>query len=208
MRSKWADRLLLVGAAGLIFGAVVALAQYLSRPSEWAQQLSEANPAWDVARSASRGSGWLDVTEKASGARLMIPEGEGGPYAMARVPCAEMTKAAPPWFRVPPDASDAPALPCVRLTAPGRDVWITNFRTTLEVPEIWEDFYEPLIRDYPYGGSGGGSWAAASDASRHANVISYGVSPYDASDRRETHLAAFYVDGRATVVVTFRDVAP
>jgi hypothetical protein len=205
MRSYWADRLLLVGSAALIFGAVIAFALYLSRWPEWVQQLVDANPAWELGRASSN---WLEATEKTSGARLLIAESEAGPYAMTRVPCAELTRAAPPWFRTPPDGSAAPAQPCVRLTAPGHDVWITNFRTSLEVPEIWEDFYQPLIRDYPYGGSGGGSTVAASDARRFANNVSYSVTAHDANDRRETRLAAFYVDGQATVVVAFRDVAP
>lgn len=205
MRGKWADRLLLVASAALIFGAVVAFGLYRSRLPERVQSLVDLNPAWEVGRSASTR---LEVAERASGARLLIAESEAGPYAMTRVPCAEMTKAAPPWFRVPPDASAAPPLPCVRLRAEGHDVWITNFRTTLEVPEIWEDFYAPLIRDYPYGSSGGSSTVAASDPRRFANAVDYSVTPQDPSDRRETRLAAFYVDGEATVVVAFRDVAP
>ena len=81
---------------------------------------------------------------------------------MTRVPCAEMEKAAPPWFRTPPDTTATPALACVRLDAPGHDVYITNFRTTLEVPEVWKDFYEPPTRDYHYDGSGGGTVSSAS----------------------------------------------
>ena len=205
MRSKWADRILLVGVASAIFGAVVAFALYMARAPEWVEQLVAANPSWDIGRSAN---GWLAVTEKATGARLRVPEIEAGPYRMTRVPCAEMEKAAPPWFRTPPDTTATPALACVRLDAPGHDVYITNFRTTLEVPEIWEDFYEPLTRDYHYDGSGGGTISSASaiDSRRFGNVVSYNVSSRQSGDSRDTLLAAFYVEGKATVVVTFRDI--
>ena len=127
---------------------------------------------------------------------------------MTRVPCAEMEKAAPPWFRTPPDTTATPALACVRLDAPGHDVYITNFRTTLEVPEVWKDFYEPPTRDYHYDGSGGGtvSSASATDSRRFGNVVSYNVSSRQSGDSRDTLLAAFYVEGKATVVVTFRDI--
>ena len=203
MRSKWVDRLLLVGTAALIFGAVVAFALYQSRWPEWVQQLVDANPAWHVGQSPR---GWLEVTERASGDRLLIAESEAGPYALTRVPCAEMLELAPPWFRTPPDTADAAAFPCVRLVAPGRDVYVTNFRTTLEVPQIWEEFYEPLTGDYRYGSSGGSSTVEATDSSRFANFVSYTVSADDAADTRDTRLAAFYVEGQPIVVVAFRDL--
>jgi hypothetical protein len=68
---------------------------------------------------------------------------------------------------------------CLRLSADGHDAYVANFRTALEVPAIWEEFYEPLIRDYPLESHGGGSThsTAASDPARSENYLTYLVTP-------------------------------
>ena len=212
----------------IVVGAVVAFQAWQDQQlPESVQQLVDFNPGWVIV-DAKRGQ--LTVTEIASGASLMISASEAGPYVLKRVPCSELSEATPDWFRLPPPDTDPGLIGCVKLSAPGHEVYVTNFRTTLGVPEIWTEFYEPLLGDYPVGYWGGSSTVgeppprhpaasgaasgssaeapASDDGDRHRNTLSYNVEPRTANPTRRTHLDAFYVDRKPMVVVAFRNVAP
>ena len=155
-RSKRTSPLPAIAGAVVLAGVLVAGVFWWQQPAESVQQLIDANPEWRIEKSSH---GQLRVTERATGAGLLVAEDEAGRYLLRRVPCAEMAPLVPAWFRLPPDASDPGPIGCVHLSAPGHAVYVTNFRTALGVPEIWRDFYEPLLGDYEVDSWGGSSIA-------------------------------------------------
>lgn len=210
-------------AGGVLVGIAAAVWWALQPPEEIAA-LMASNPDWSV----DTDSGWVVLTEHATQQRVVIASEHIGPHTVQRVPCTEVEKAFPPWFRVPGDSSESEPLACVHLSGAGEDMYLMNFLTTLEIPKIWDDLYGPIVdaAKLPYagghssGGRGGRKLARetigvaarpplpGASGPRGSATLSYVIDPEPGSGQRETHIQAVHVGDETLVVATFRKPAP
>jgi hypothetical protein len=208
--------LALVGVVGLVWWALQA-------PDEIAA-LRASNPGWSVDSALD----WVILTENATQRRVVIAGEQVGAHVVRSVPCAEVEKAAPPWFRVPGDSSETEPLACVHVSGPGQDAYVMNLLTALPMPEVWDQHFGPLVEAAKLPSWGGHSMggrrgrkldrdsigAAArpplpgASGPRGSGSLAYGVDPAPGSGQRETRLHATHVGDETLVVATFRKPAP
>ena len=137
--------------ADVAFVAVGVLVWRGMQPSEEVAQLTASNPGWSVDTQAD----WLVLTENATQRRVVLPPDQAGPHSVRRVPCAEVARAYPAWFRVPGDSSESEPLACVHVAGPQVDAYVMNFLTALEIPALWDELYAPLVEQARRGAWGG-----------------------------------------------------
>jgi hypothetical protein len=204
--------LVLFGTAGLVW--------YALRPSDETAELIARNPGWTVDSSL----GWVVMTEHATQRRVVIAPEQIGPNAVRTVPCAEVEKAYPAWFRVPGDSSETEPLACVHVAGEDQDAYVMNFLTALEIPKLWDEVYAPLVdaAKRPY--SGGHSMAGrkgrkldreaigaaarpplpGASGPRPGGSLGYAIDAEPGSGERQTNLQATHVGDETLVVATFR----
>jgi hypothetical protein len=125
---------------------------------------------------------------------------DAGPYLAQMTPCNSVIPRMPGWFRLPTDA--APTA-CLEIAVDDGTVLVLNFQTSNGIPELWDEFYEPLVSAAGLDYRGGSASGPGVGTNRAPRSLSYTVDGPDGVDDLLS-IDAFFRDDKTLAVVTLR----
>jgi hypothetical protein len=189
-RVGWPEWVWIVILFGGFSAAMLSIGFWMVRLQGAGLELRNANPEWRVDKSFIG----LQATHKSSGAEVFMTEEIAGPVPIERVACAEAQKEFPVWFRLPPGE----AATCVRLGSAPPYTIVLNHRTALAIPALWNEVYDPTVRELALDVSG--EWFTLSGNSADPNNRAepgeprFAAAPGGGGTQRAAHWLRYYIE--------------
>jgi hypothetical protein len=132
---------------------LLAIGWHIAHPAGPWDALAKSNPQLRASRHSP-----ILLIDPVSKRQAFVHSDDAGPFAAALVDCNDFDATNPPaWFRMPPLSRRET---CVRLQNGDGETHALNLLTTLEIPDLWEKFYAPLVEAAgltAHGGTSSGS---------------------------------------------------
>lgn len=194
---------------GLAVAAVVGAWMYLLRDPSPAERLQQSSPGWTVVAK----DGYPVRADDASGRGevMLSPDDLFGAKRLGRVDCAEVRKVWPAWFVLP----DVALGNCARLDSEDGTRWILNVTTPMQVSQIWEGHFAPIIDRLQLPHVGGRSGRLRQGAATAGQAVpdprgngSYTVDPPYGSGERVVAISFYRWSEKTELVFSFRPPYP
>jgi len=159
-------------------------------------ELARANPGLEI---TVTGGGHLRVSSRDGADQVYMRKTDAGPFGARLVSCDAVRTHLPAWFKLPDDARPTT---CLEIAADDGPVQVLNFTTAIEIPDLWDKFYEPMV-DAQHLDYVGGSASGRRENRKPPPSLSYSIDGPDGTDRAMS-IDAFYQDDITLAVITLR----